>query len=121
MRAGLVLVSIWATIFLGACSPERVGTTMAAAAASAPNQSEVCQAVDWQAHPTCRPGQKIAFLPKRFGNEQLPVMFAAVNCDLRHAVVITNGAVTCIFMPAAKIEEIPRPADPASIASAPKS
>jgi predicted small secreted protein len=47
----------------------------------------------------CTPGQKVIYLPKTFGNEQLPVIFAAVNCDLRFAVAMTNGAVSCIYGP----------------------
>jgi hypothetical protein len=41
----------------------------------------------------------VAFLPDRWGNEQLPVIFAAVNCDLRYSVALTEGAVTCIYAP----------------------
>ena len=47
----------------------------------------------------CKPGQKVIFLPPVFGNEQLPVVFAAMHCDLRHTVVMTVGAVTCIYRP----------------------
>lgn len=47
----------------------------------------------------CTPGQKIAFLPNRWGNEQLPIMFAALNCDLRYSVISNNGGVTCIYLP----------------------
>ncbi len=52
----------------------------------------------------CTAGQKVAFLPNRWGNEQLPIMFAAVNCDLRYSVVTNNGGVTCIYLPATKVE-----------------
>jgi len=45
----------------------------------------------------CKVGRKVLFLPQTFGNEQLPVLFAAINCDLRYAVALTNGAVTCIY------------------------
>ncbi|GIX35135.1 MAG: hypothetical protein KatS3mg126_0914 [Lysobacteraceae bacterium] len=47
----------------------------------------------------CVPGQKVAFLPMRWGNEQLPLYFAASNCDLRYSVAITNGGVVCQYMP----------------------
>lgn len=49
--------------------------------------------------PECEPGQKIVFLPNQFGNEQLPVLFAARNCDLRYNVAMTRGGVTCIYAP----------------------
>jgi len=47
----------------------------------------------------CKPGQRVAFLPQRWGNEQLPLYFAAANCDLRFSVAITNGGVVCQYMP----------------------
>lgn len=66
------------------------------------DQSSVCEVKDWGLNTTteaCTPGQKVVFLPDRWGNEQLPVIFAAVNCDLRYSVVLTEGAVTCIYAP----------------------
>lgn len=45
-------------------------------------QGHLCEVQAWQhdvAKQTCLPGQKIVFLPERWGNEQLPVLFAAVN------------------------------------------
>ena len=66
------------------------------------DQKNLCEVNDWQHDVTsaaCHPGQKIVFLPSSFGNEQLPIIFAAVNCDLRYTVALTNGGVTCIFAP----------------------
>lgn len=66
------------------------------------NQLNLCEVSDWShdaVAAACKPGQKLAYLPKSFGNEQLPVIFAAVNCDLRYAVALTNGAVSCIYQP----------------------
>lgn len=66
------------------------------------DQSNLCEVKEWMHDPVarlCKPGQKVVFLPDRWGNEQLPVIFAAVNCDLRYNVVLTNGAVTCIYGP----------------------
>ena len=50
----------------------------------------------------CKPGQKVAFLPQRWGNEQLPIAFAAFNCDLDATVVVTNGGVVCRYLPQPK-------------------
>lgn len=50
----------------------------------------------------CKPGQKVAFLPQRWGNEQLPIAFAAFNCDLDASVVVTNGGVVCRYLPQPK-------------------
>lgn len=66
------------------------------------DQDHVCEVSGWQRDVTeaaCKPGQKIVFLPGSFGNEQLPVIFSAVNCDLRYSVALTRGAVTCIYKP----------------------
>lgn len=55
--------------------------------------------------PECSPGQKIAFLPRSFGNEQLPILFAARNCDLRYSVAMTRGGVVCIYLPSERRSE----------------
>jgi len=74
-------------------------------------QDSVCQVSSWRVAESCTPGQKIVFLPESWGNEQLPVMFAALNCDLRYQVVSSKGAVACIFRPVK-----PEPAKPAASA-----
>lgn len=66
------------------------------------DQANLCSVSDWQhdvVASSCKPGQKVVFLPSSFGNEQLPIIFAAVNCDLRYNVALTRGAVTCIYGP----------------------
>ncbi|MBH9578148.1 hypothetical protein [Inhella proteolytica] len=63
------------------------------------DQDTACQASDLKAPDTCKPGQKVVFLPKTFGNPQVPVLFAGMNCDLSYSVVVTDGAVTCIYRP----------------------
>lgn len=71
-------------------------------------QSKLCEVSDWRrdvVEKACTPGQKVAFLPDRWGNEQLPVIFAAVNCDLRYSVALTAGGVACIFAPLAHENE----------------
>jgi len=82
-----------------------LGTGVAPQAAHAANKADpdsLCSVSDWlrdTVAETCTPGEKVIFLPESFGNEQLPVLFAAVNCDLQHAVVWTKGAVTCVYRP----------------------
>ncbi|TAK37657.1 MAG: hypothetical protein EPO30_10495 [Lysobacteraceae bacterium] len=68
------------------------------------DQTAVCEVTDWHhdvVKTACSPGQKVLFLPNSWGNEQLPVVFAAVNCDLRFSVAMTVGGVACIFAPIA--------------------
>lgn len=89
-------------------------------APSAPiDQARICETTAWEPDSVasiCKSGQKVVFLPSSWGNEQLPVLFAAVNCDLRYSVAMTKGAVTCIYMPIARASEnskapMPRHAD----------
>ena len=64
--------------------------------------SNLCEVSSWEKAATaeaCTPGQKVVFLPNRWGNEQLPIMFSALNCDLRYSVVSNNGGVSCIYLP----------------------
>ena len=93
-------------------------TTSAVVPAAQPSidQSSICETKDWGIAKDCKVGQKIVFLPSLFGNEQLPVFFAAANCDLRYGVVITKGAVTCIYNPITP-KTAPSPAPAASSAT----
>ena len=82
---------------------------------SAINPSSLCEVTAWDKEASaqaCKPGQKIVFLPNRWGNEQMPIMFAAVNCDLRYSVVQNNGGVSCIYLPTTF--EAPKPASGAT-------
>lgn len=66
------------------------------------DQRSLCEVSSWRkdvAAASCKAGQKVVFLPSSFGNEQLPVIFAAVNCDHRFSIVLTNGGVSCIYSP----------------------
>jgi hypothetical protein len=71
------------------------------------DQENLCEVKGWQKDVTaasCKAGQKIVYLPSSFGNEQLPVIFAAINCDHRFTIALTNGGVSCIYSPL-KVEE----------------
>lgn len=94
---------------LTACS--RLATD---ATSTAVDQATLCQVNDYRIATNCRSGQKIVFLPASFGNEQLPVIFAALNCDLRYAVALTQGAVTCIFGPITPNSAAAAPSRPSS-------
>jgi len=56
------------------------------------DQEVVCRvtALD-QATATCKPGQKIIFLPESWGNAQLPVVFAGVISVSVHGVAVSNA------------------------------
>lgn len=49
---------------------------------------------------SCQPGERVLFMPNSWGNEQLPVRFAALYCDPRYSIALTKGAVSCVFDPA---------------------
>ena len=66
------------------------------------DQEKLCEVKGWQKDVTaasCKAGQKVVYLPSSFGNEQLPVIFAAVNCDHRFSIALTKGGVSCIYSP----------------------
>ena len=105
------LVAITAALSLSACSdkkeleiPEgdaKQTTNQSAKQSSSLNQADVCEVSTWQfdvSARVCKPGQKVIFLPQK-GNEQLPILFAAVNCDMRYSIALTNGGVACIYSP----------------------
>lgn len=69
---------------------------------SAPDQASLCHVTDLavdEVRGACTTGQKVLYTPERFGNVQLPVIFAALHCDHRHSIVWTEGAVSCIYLP----------------------
>lgn len=109
MNARNVAALTIAAVVLSACTQHTPQSTTESDVAPAPStptdildQSNLCEVSGWQhdvAKKECEPGQKIVFLPNSWGNEQLPVLFAAVNCDLRYSVALTNGGVTCIYAP----------------------
>lgn len=103
---------VLSTSLMGACapstSPPPASVPDPASATAAPPEAEVidqqhlCEVSGWQhdiAKEYCKPGQKVVYLPESWGNDQLPILFAAVNCDLRYSVALTEGAVTCIYAP----------------------
>jgi hypothetical protein len=89
-------------VALSACSGASVGADDGGSSANKPDQDTICHVEDLDpqtVYKSCVPGQKVAFVPNQFGNEQLPVLFAAAHCDLRYSVVLTTGGVACIYKP----------------------
>lgn len=104
----LAVLAVGTTLVaLSGCGQREIGLPLV-------NQADACQMSGLVDEPgNCKPGQKVVFLPQQFGNEQLPVMFAALNCDLRFSVALTKGAVACIYLPIdRKPEDAPAPAKP---------
>lgn len=100
MRHLYLIVTFIAAVLAASCSQQ----TPAAAPSPPPliDQAQLCLATAWERDAVasvCQPGQKVVFLPKSWGDAQLPIGFAAVNCDLRYAVALTEGGVTCIYRP----------------------
>lgn len=115
----LVCISAGFTVGLTGCQPTQAPKEVAAAAdaAPAPDQSHVCEVHDWKADASagaCHPGQKVVFLPDSWGNEQLPILFAAVNCDLRYSIALTVGGVSCIYVGPLAPDRLVKPAEGAS-------
>lgn len=107
-----VLALLMATIGLSACSRQGAADKVITDVRADINQTEVCEVSGWQRDSTaevCKQGQKVVFLPGSWGNEQLPILFAAVNCDLRYTVALTNGGVACIYSPVKPVEKKQEP------------
>lgn len=99
MKAKYLAVTAFASLVITGCDYSKADI---AALADAPVQTALCmvQTNDYnKIAESCVKGEKIVFTPTRFGNEQLPVIFAAVNCDHRYSIALTKGAVSCIYKP----------------------
>jgi hypothetical protein len=83
----------------GGAQKSETAKTQVPPQAMEPNQDKLCEVSLPLIALGCKEGQKVVFLPNQWGNEQLPVYFAAMNCDLRYTVVSTKGGVVCIFKP----------------------
>jgi hypothetical protein len=98
----LAVVLAAAGCSIGADGSKATSVASSTSGNAGPDQANLCEVSAWQHEDVaraCKPGQKVVYLPQTFGNEQLPVFFAAVNCDLRYSVALTTGAVTCIYGP----------------------
>ena len=61
------------------------------------DNSSMCVVSNFNTIPKCEEGKPIAFLPESWGNDQLPLYFVALHCDLNHQIVHNNGGVVCIY------------------------
>lgn len=101
MNARIIALTASALVLLAGCNQEK--TAKGEEPVVSINQAELCQVSDLVSvlggDLPCKPGQKVMFLPNRYGNEQLPILFAAKVCDLRYSVVSNPGGVVCIYQP----------------------
>jgi hypothetical protein len=89
----VLIVIVWVALFCG-CA----------------NQQNLCQVRDWKVNSVakvCKSGQRVVFLPNSWGSEQLPILFAAGNCDHHYSIALTNGGVSCIYKPVVSVSEPP--------------
>lgn len=103
-----IALAATALIAISGCTPPPTNVSVPLAI----DQSDLCEVKIWRhddVASVCKPGQKVIFLPSSWGNEQLPILFAAVNCDLRFSVALTPGAVTCIYGPITPTPPEPEP------------
>lgn len=112
---GTVSVAAFAGLLLAGCGGDKVADNPQSTGKL--DQQVMCVTKDLEPDSSCKPGQRVTFLPDRWGGEQYPVVFAAMNCDLRYTVVMTNGGVSCIYLSA----RAPGKESPADAASSPAS
>lgn len=77
---------------------EKQAPIVAQAVAQKPTEaSKLCPFANDDEAVKCQPGQIALFIPQSWGNEQLPIIYAAKYCDFNFPIVHTNGAVSCVF------------------------
>lgn len=72
------------------------------------NQTTACSVTGYHSKDNiniCTEGQKVSYMPERWGNEQLPILFAALNCDHRFQIIHNKSGVSCIFKPVTAVED----------------
>ncbi|HEX7369988.1 MAG TPA: hypothetical protein VF284_06880 [Rhodanobacteraceae bacterium] len=109
MRTPLIFAFALATgvaVALGGCTDRPIAAPHAAVApvsrtSPALDQGDYCFVLNYpmgmSALKTCKPGERVVFMPQQWGNEQLPIQFVSMACDLRYTVALTNGGVVCIY------------------------
>ena len=112
-------------VALGGCTDRPAASTPVATASipdagPALDQGDVCFVLNYplgmSALKTCKPGERVVFLPQQWGNQQLPIQFVSMACDLRYTIAMTNGGVVCIYY--RKPAALGKPASAASISHA---
>jgi hypothetical protein len=86
MRSVKFAVVATALVFMAGCSQSI-------------DQDTICKTDGTESPDSCKVGQKIVFMPKTWGNEQMPVGFVAMYCDHRYSIFATKGGVSCIYKP----------------------
>jgi len=86
-----------------------IGISACTAAGPNINQETACSVTSVRPQDNnqiCKDGQKVSYAPERWGNEQLPIIFAALNCDHRFQIVHNKSAVSCIFKQVTGVEDV---------------
>ena len=82
----------------GGKSESSVAAAPSPAAKAVPSESsKLCAFANDDEAANCHSGQVSIYLPNSWGNEQLPIIYAAKYCDFNFPIVHTNGAVSCVF------------------------
>jgi hypothetical protein len=115
-----------AAALLVACGGGKSETSVAAvpspAAKDVPSQpSKLCAFSNDDEAVKCQPGQIALYVPNSWGNEQLPIIYAAKYCDFNFPIVHTNGAVSCVFFKGRTVVKNDEPTVPAAPAQSPDS
>lgn len=94
-------------LLLEACTQNKTSENSAIKTNGSIEQSSICETKEWRKVPECHLGQKVAFLPDSWGNQQLPILFVAANCDMRYSVALNEGGVVCIYHPISPADSKP--------------
>ena len=59
-------------------------------------EARVCLVRDFDTS-ACRKGDDLLYMPRQWGNEQMPIEFIAYNCNTMRQISYTKGAVACVY------------------------
>ena len=80
----------------GASPPKSLASSVSSSEPLAGPGQSLCIMNDIKAD-HCKEGELAWFMPSRWGNDQLPIAFAAAVCDFHHPIVWNNGGVACVY------------------------
>ncbi|MDO5532197.1 hypothetical protein [Sutterella sp.] len=96
MKSAVITAAALCAVFLVAGVPQaRAAEAVSLEDIMAPEK--ICVVNSLEKTAGCRKGDIVLFRPDFFGNEQMPVSFAAAVCDFTKTVSLTKGAVACVF------------------------
>lgn len=94
MKPNTILLIALTALALSGCSSSRIDQD--SICDIRPDAGEQAQSLKEQFR-KCSAGDIISLQPTRWGNEQMPLVFASAVCDFNFPIVYNPSGVTCVF------------------------